>query len=332
MNKREMQKRIWGTLVGCACGDALGMATELMSRQDIAAEFPDGVKRFYPASKRDIFGRKLRAGEITDDTVNTILVARMLIDAGGCLDTSLYLAYLEKWMEENKEKSSLVAGPSTVRALEAIKNGTPIERAGLFGTTNGSAMKISPIGIISDYRDMKLLIDQVEQICRPTHNTSVAIAGAAAVAACVSYGVRGGHNLKELWEIALTAVEGGEKRGYPFPTVSLRRRLEAVRTLTIEKEKEAVLRELKDFYGTGVETIESIPAVMAVVQLAGGNAWEAACISAELGGDTDTIGAISAAICGGIHPEFPDGVVEMLEVVNDLHLEELAEQLLPYAM
>lgn len=332
MNKQEMQKRIWGVLVGGACGDAMGMATEMMSRQDIAAEFPDGVKQFYPASKRDVFGRRFRAGEITDDTINTVLVAQMLIDTGGRPDTMRYLAYLEKWMEENKEKSSLVAGPSTVRALEAIKKGMPIERAGIFGTTNGSAMKISPIGIISDYRDMEQLTDNVEQICRPTHNTSVAIAGATVVAACVSYGVRGGGDIKELWEIVLAAVESGGRRGYPFPTVLLRRRIEAVRELTAVKPKEMVLRELTDFYGTGVETIESIPAALAVIQLAGGNAWEAACLSAELGGDTDTIGAISAAICGGIRPEFPAGTAETLESVNDLHLDELAAQLLPYAV
>lgn len=332
MKKQEMQEKIWGTLIGCACGDAMGMATEMMSRQDMAAEFPEGVKKFYPASKRDAFGRKLQAGEITDDTVNTVLIAQMLIDAGGRLDTMRYLDYLQKWMEENKEKSRFVAGPSTVRALEAIKNGTPIERAGIFGTTNGSAMKISPIGIISDYRDMERLTDNVEQICRPTHNTSVAIAGAAAVAACVSYGVRSGSDLKELWEIALAAAASGEKRGYPFPAASLRRRIEAVRELVAAQEREMVLQELKDFYGTGVETIESIPAALAVVQLAEGSAWEAACISAELGGDTDTIGAISGAICGGLDPHFPDGVAETLEAVNNLHFEELAIKLLPYVV
>lgn len=330
MDKKKIKKKIWGVLVGCALGDAMGMPTEMMSRKDISIEFPNGVTGFYTTTDKDVFGRKMQAGEITDDTVNTLLLTQMLIDSEGRIDTKLYLDYLQNWMKDNPEKCRYVAGPSTLRALEAIKKGVPLERTGIFGTTNGAAMKISPIGVISDYHNMSKLVDNVEQICMPTHNTTTAIAGASVVAACVSYGVRGGDNPNDLWDIAIEAAEFSSDRGYAFPTASLAKRIKAVRNLVESGDRERILEELRTFYGTSVETVESIPAVLAVVQLADGNAWKAACISASLGGDTDTIGAISGAICGGMYPSFPQGVIEKLESVNDVYFEGIAEKLSAY--
>ncbi len=50
--------------------------------------------------------------------------------------------------------------------------------------------------------------------------------------------------------------------------------------------------------GTSVASQESVPAAFAVVEVAGGDPWQAAVISANLGGDTDTIGAIAAGMAG----------------------------------
>ena len=76
-------ERAWGVLAGCAVGDAMGMPTEMMSREDIAELFPDGVRELSASTARDAFGRKLRAGEITDDTVHTVLVAPVPHRVGG---------------------------------------------------------------------------------------------------------------------------------------------------------------------------------------------------------------------------------------------------------
>ena len=48
-------------------------------------------------------------------------------------------------------------------------------------------MKMSPIGIISDFRDLDALIANVRMICKPTHNTSIAIQGASIIAGIISY-------------------------------------------------------------------------------------------------------------------------------------------------
>ncbi|TIV77016.1 MAG: ADP-ribosylglycohydrolase family protein, partial [Mesorhizobium sp.] len=53
-----------------------------------------------------------------------------------------------------------------------------------------------------------------------------------------------------------------------------------------------------DLVGTGVASQESVPAAFAVLEVAEGDPWRAAVISANLGGDTDTIGAIAASMAG----------------------------------
>lgn len=326
----EIKKRIQGTLIGCAYGDAMGMPTECLTRDDIKELFPYGIDKFYATTSRDLAGRNMMAGEVTDDTINTVLIAQAIIDNKGVISVESYLNYLQQWIRELPEKSTLVAGPSTKRALAAIEEGTPIEKAGIMGTTNGAAMKISPIGILYDYYDMETLVEKVEQICMPTHNTNIAIAGASAIAACVSYGVRGGNNIHHLWELALSAAAIGKQKGFPIPGVSLERRIHAVRELVDTQPYDVIIDELQNLYGTGVETIETVPAVLAIIQLAKGDPLTTARISAGIGADTDTIGAISTAICGSMHPEFPAEDIALLERVNQLNFADLADGILPY--
>jgi len=97
-------------------------------------------------------------------------------------------------------------GPSTKRAVAALLAGTAPDQAGAGGDTNGAAMRIAPVGIAvaldlphpatfqraAVQRSMVSLVDQVEAASRLTHNTSIALAGAAAVAAAVSAGLRAG--------------------------------------------------------------------------------------------------------------------------------------------
>jgi ADP-ribosylglycohydrolase len=49
-----------------------------------------------------------------------------------------------------------------------------------------------------------------------------------------------------------------------------------------------------------------------------------------IGWDTDTIGAISAAICGGMNPEIPANLVEIIEQANKLDFEELTRNVERY--
>ncbi|MGG5314505.1 ADP-ribosylglycohydrolase family protein [Enterococcus sp. AZ072] len=325
-----MREKIWGVLAGGALGDALGMPTECWSQQKIRQQFPKGVTELVASNENDVFGRKLAAGAITDDTINVLMILSMIKKNKGRIQVADYVAELREW-NDNSPVSAFVSGPSTLKALDKIAQGVPIEETGVTGTTNGASMKIAPIGLISDYRKLPELIKNVAEICLPTHNTKIAIAGASAVAAAVSYTVRGGQSIEAIWQLAFAAIDAAKEYGHDFPAASLAFRMKQARKILQEESDESIiLQRLYEEIGTGMETIETIPSTFAIVELAAGNPLKAAQLSASVGWDTDTIGAISAAICGGMQPDLPKEMIRQIEEVNELDFEQLTDELLPF--
>ena len=304
-----MREKIWGVLAAGALGDAMGMPTECWSQEKIRQNFPDGVTELIASNENDVFGRKLAAGAITDDTLNVLMILSMIKKNYGQIRVADYVA----------------------KALDKIAQGVPIEETGVTGTTNGASMKIAPIGLISDYRDLPTLVKNVAEICLPTHNTKIAIAGASAVAAAISYTVRGGQSIEEIWSVAFDAINAAKEYGHDFPAASLTFRMNQARKILRQEADEAViLKRLYEEIGTGMETIETIPSAFVIVELAKGDPLKAAQLSASLGWDTDTIGAISAAICGGMNPELPKEMIQQIEEVNQLDFDELTEEVAPF--
>lgn len=326
---KDLYLRIRGVLIGGAYGDAMGMPTEFWTQKFIKAKFPQGVEKLLPSQADDFFGRTMKAGEITDDTINTMIIANMIVENYGVINTESYINQLINWKNESPV-AALVCGPSTLKALEAIEQGVSWEVTGKFGTTNGAAMKISPIGLLSDYRNPEHLIDNVSMICKPSHHTSIAIQGASIIAGIVSYVVSGKQDMEEMWNLAEQISLKAANRGFQLPSASLIARMKLAKKMIRGCTKTEAMNNLYEVIGTGFETIETIPSVLAVVELSKGDPEASAKISASLGGDTDTIGALSTAICGGINPNFSDSLVQELETTNNLHFDELSRQLYPF--
>ena len=287
--------RALGALVGGALGDAMGMPTQLLSPAEIRDRY-GFVDRFVDPAPDHPVSRGLKAGAITDDTEQTLLLASVLLTSGGGFDHHAWVGALIRWEEDIKARGGYdLLGPSTKRAIDAINAGTPPEEAGRGGDTNGAAMRIAPVGILVPPSDA--LIARVAETCRATHNTTIAISAASAVATVVSHGIAGA-DWRAALGFAVAAARAGEKEGHWVPGGTIAARiawaLELVEGCTVE---EGIARVL-DSIGTGVASQESVPAAFAVLKLADGNAWRAAVIAANLGGDTDTIGAIAASMAG----------------------------------
>ena len=327
-----MKKRVWGVLAGVALGDSMGMPTECYTQERIQEEYPNGIQTLYPSNEKDVFARKLGKGAITDDTINTLMILDMIKHNDGKITVEDYIKELQYW-NKNSGVSAYVSGPSTLKALEKIEQGVPLEKTGVTGTTNGAAMKIAPIGLISDYHNMKQLVENVYQICLPTHNTKIAIAGASAVAAAISYVVQGGSDIQTLWDIAYEAIEVSKEYGYDFPSASLSFRMkQAQRILQEEVDEKQILKRLYNEIGSGMETIETIPCVFAIVEMAHNDPLKAASLSAMIGWDTDTIGAISCSICGGMQPDLPLSLIKTIEELNYIDFEQLTNEIFPYVV
>lgn len=320
--------RILGTLVGVAIGDAMGMPGEMWSRKHIQAHF-GSIEEFLPGADENVISCGLSAGEVTDDTIVTMLVAEAVIEAKGEIDPLNIIHKIDGWAKANF-KSKAVIGPSTRRAFEQIANGIPISEAGRYGETNGAAMRISPIGIISDYLHMTDLVDNVALACMPAHNTSVAISAASAVAAAVSYAVDGGKDFDEMVAVSKLGAKLGAERGYDVCSASVSERIDlAISVVREQKCPEETLSRLYSLVGTSISSVESVPAAIALAYYSRGDTMRCAGYCANIGGDTDTIGAMACGICGamaGINA-IPREIFALLSSVNKIPFEDVAKKL-----
>ena len=287
--------RALGALIGGALGDAMGMPTQLLSPAEIKANY-SFVDRFVDPAPEHPVSKGLVAGTITDDTEQTLLLASVLLNSGQGFDHHAWVNALIRWEEDIKARGGYdLLGPSTKRAIDAINAGTPPEEAGRSGETNGAAMRIAPVGILEPPGDA--LIARVAETCRATHNTTIAISSAAAVATVISHGVDGAD-----WRTAIghavAAARAGERQGRWVPGGTVAARITWALDMVEGCSLDEGIGRVFDRLGTGVISQESVPAAFAVLTLAEGDAWKAAVIAANLGGDTDTIGAIAGSMAG----------------------------------
>jgi ADP-ribosylglycohydrolase len=322
----EIYERILGGLIGVAVGDAFGMPSEMWSQERIQKYFGI-ITDFLPGPKENIISRNLLRGEVTDDTINTMLVVEMLEETNGEVDPIVLVDKIRQWAKETP-KSVTVIGPSTSKAFALLDSGVPIEETGKAGTTNGGAMKVLPIGLVADITRIDLMVDEVHKLCMPTHNTVPAISGAAAIAAAAAYAVYGDKDIDKLLDFAKEAAVLGMNRGHDIATPSIARRIELGRTLVKNARNEKMaLKDIYDIIGTGLPTTESVPAALSLVYLAKGDPMKCAIYSANIGGDTDTIGAMACGICGAFSGAnvFSNTTVNLLENVNKISFKEMAE-------
>ncbi|MDD5582696.1 MAG: ADP-ribosylglycohydrolase family protein [Candidatus Marinimicrobia bacterium] len=323
----DILNRIKGCLIGVAAGDAMGMPSSMMSPQKIKKTFGK-IETFLPAPEEHLLHKGLKAAEITDDTQQTLLIADSII-AQREVDPEDIGKRLVAWCEKIGAFDNMLIGPSSLRALHAIRNGKSIYEAGNTGDTNGAVMRIAAVGIFCQ-GNLKQTVDAVEKACLPTHNTNIAIAGASGIAIAIGKGIMGEKNLTKIMPDVYEAIEIGMSRGVDWYSASIIKRLKlALGIVETSKSPEEAYRDLYEIIGAGVQIAETIPTCLAIANYVHANPVEGILASANLGGDCDTIGAITGAICGSIQgaKAFPTEWIEKLSAVNAIDFDSYAKNL-----
>jgi ADP-ribosylglycohydrolase len=323
----ELASRAVGALTGLAVGDALGMPTQSWPREHVLARFGT-LTGFEPGPPDQPIAPNMPAGSVTDDTEQAVLLGRLLVAGGGRVDPHGLAAALLAWERDMRRRGCLdLLGPSTRAAVAAIEAGEPVETAGRNGTTNGAAMRIAPIGVA--YPVGEELVDRVVEASRVTHDTGVALSGAAAVAAAVSAGLAGA-DVTGASAAAVEAAGRAATRGHWVAAGDVAARIGWARTLVAGADPRTAADLVYRLVGTSVATQESVPAAFAVLAVHPDDPWRACLLAASLGGDTDTIAAMVGAVAGACHgvAAFPAHAVRTVERVNGLDLAGLATDLL----
>ena len=184
----DLQERFRGCLLGLAVGDALGMPVEGLTAVEIKAKF-GRVTDMMPASP-DHFHFGLKAGQFTDDTEETLILAKSIIECSGFSGDRFSQKMIEwgrTWAFD--EKLARGAGFATRASIEQMISGKDWRESGAMIPTCGSAMRSAPVGLLYNC-DLSLVSMYADLQSISTHCGAPARAASIAVAAGVALSLK----------------------------------------------------------------------------------------------------------------------------------------------
>ena len=155
----KIKDRIAGCLWGQAIGDALGLGTEFMSRDEVSHNYPEGLSNYSQIGED--FGRW------TDDTDMMLCIAMAII-----ADKDVKPKTIAHNFKEWYKSSPVDIGVTTAKILSLYEyEGSPFEvarmmwkRSGKNNAGNGGVMRTSVVGLWNED-----VAENAERICRLTH-------------------------------------------------------------------------------------------------------------------------------------------------------------------
>lgn len=325
---------ILGGLYGQALGDAWAMPAYLRPAQTWAY-YNGWIEALVDAPPDHPIHAGFTAGQVTDDTQQALALAQTIIEASEVTLDGVANA-LVAWYDLIDGDNVTFVGPSTRRAINALKAGVDPHETGLRGDTNGGAMRICPVGLVHP-GDPAAAVEDAVTACTPTHFTDVAVSGACAVAAAIAQAVVPDATLEEIIDSAMWGAEVGLQRGVPWFGASVARKIKfAVQLATDATLSESDrIQNLYDLVGATLAVADAVPCAFGILAMADGDLIDTAIYAAALSGDADTVGAMAGAMAGawrGID-SIPMEYVEMLSRVNAQYdFEEIAEGLFAVAL
>lgn len=276
-----------------ATGDAMGMPTEFMTPSQIAEMLKDGYTGLI-SSEKSLTHYNLPTGSVTDDTEQVLYLLHVYRrDSGVTVENTV--SALEAWITETDAVGKRYIGPSSLKALEKIREGVDPKQAGQGGTTCGGIMRVLAAVLFDPDGDEETLAENIYRSVMPTHNTSEALEAAGAYGYALRCALHGG-SFDEIFEAAARGGADLLKRVEWFGcAASSVARLQAAKAMP--HDRKLIMDTLFNLWGTGLPSCDVCGAVFAIFAYAKEDVWEAVKMAAELGGDTDTIGALVAALC-----------------------------------
>lgn len=329
--------KILGAFLGAAVGDAMGAATEIRTIDQIK-EYFGGFIRDFKVPPADTFARGRQAGQITDDFSQAYYLATTIINNQGRIDPGIAKEAIINW--SNDQQYNCFMGPTTRASLELLKSETKTAQDNedelvLVNdnqkATNGSAMKIFPIGLINA-GNIKQAIDDAVTVSLVTHDNNLSIAGACAIAAAVCKASEKNANLYDVVQAGLAGARQGNEKGLARGRVaagpSVYRRIKLAIELGLKsKNIEEAMIDIAEIIGCGLHIAEAVPAVFGLLIATKGDTMEGIFSGVNIGNDTDTVATMIGAIAGtlnGYH-SIPGQYLTEINSKNNLSLEKLAK-------
>lgn len=332
----ELYDKVYGALLSAAVGDAMGAATEARTTAQIVKVFGHRVETF-EKPPADAIGAGNEAGQLTDDFSCAYFLSKHIIAHKGLITREIVEQAIVDWSEHDVFYTRF-AGPSTRRAVARFKGKQYPESTDFVNypswATNGSAMRISPIGLFNPGNIDQAIHDAVT-VTLTTHANHLSVSGACAVAASVSCALRENADLYDVIHAGLYGAEQGERIGREICTVVpgasvVRRMEEAIRIGTSSLATEEKVTRIGGCIGTGLHIAEAVPAAFGLLTAHNADPMSTIIAGVNIGYDTDTVSTIAGGICGALMGStgIPQGYGDVIDRMNDMDLHALAAGIL----
>jgi poly(ADP-ribose) glycohydrolase ARH3 len=302
MDSKIVRLKFLGALVGTAIGDAVGAYFEGKPQAE-----PEHIVRI--VDTQDVL-------RYTDDTHMMIGTAESLIENNGF--NGKHMAY--RFVERYEREPWRGYGPGPPRIFRLISSGEAwdtaadmVYKGGSYG--NGAAMRIAPVGVFY-YDDIEALAEAAYGSSKITHSHPLGKEGAVLLAYAIARAV----SIDPSERFEVTDILSDLFR---FVQDDLyRQKISTIKTFLSGANIESVINKL----GNGIEAFNSVPTAIYSFLSHHCSFRDAVVYSVSLGGDTDTIGAMTGALCGaylGVDaiPEEWKAKLEHREYIEELALK-----------
>ncbi len=327
----ELKDKYVATLIGCAIGDSLGMPVEAWPKERIqkhvgrVAQLLDPVILYDTTGeilttdefgKVKYYGKDLKRGDYTDDTILTLALAESIaakrgVDLSDVAQRQLY-EYTSRIQPDGKVKGGF--GGTTRKAFQLLRGGiSPLESGVIGGPGNAPAMKMSPLGLYMDTSgNFNQGLEYAELVGKITHLDPRSIVSGIVQAYAV-YRLLQDVSRDEFVASILKVCSSWEQpvpSNYPLASKgSLTSRLE-----WINENKYAEDEAAHQHLGSNSVVLNSYPFALFMFQKYWDAPIEGLIETVNWGGDCDTTGAMYGALCGAKNGMiFPQEWVETLK-------------------
>jgi len=259
--------RAKGCFMGQCAGDALGQMVEFWSKKAVLHRYPSGVQDMENGGAFNTI-----AGQPTDDTELALMLARSIVKEKKFDAKKVYESY-RYWYNSKP----FDCGHATSQGMRGHPNKTT--------QSNGSLMRISPLGIYGSRFELDTVADWAMQDSRLTHANIVCQKAVAIYATTIATAITTGLPNEELYDLAL--MRSRQELFYePSVREALKKAADSLPNTFDSQQQGWVLIAFQNAY---YRLLHAKDTEQAIIETVGE------------GGDTDTNGAICGALVGAVY-------------------------------
>ncbi|NVM45203.1 MAG: ADP-ribosylglycohydrolase family protein [Candidatus Lokiarchaeota archaeon] len=286
-----------GTLIGVSIGDTLGHPFEGMIRERIYSHFKD-FKEFMKENKK-LFRT------YTDDTQLTLHTAEALIQGSGFNENNFIREYVS-WLDD----PPIGPGFGCISSIRKLKYGISWKKAASNSGGNGTAMRVSPIGLFY-CKDIKSLNSAALKSSVITHSHPAAAAGAIVIARAIAFlidkSIKSGFSIEDFFETIISSISGTQEKIWE-EFIEILNKVKENLNISVEagliKFSQAGVKSpffIEDYLGKAFVHPYTLSTVACAIFIFLKNldSFEDCIIQlATAGGDSDTVAAIGGSLAG----------------------------------